>query len=439
MVEPCPQCLIQQQRVAELQQQVADLQAQVADLTRRLDEAVRAGKRQAAPFRKGPPKPEPKSPGRKAGDAHGAHGHRPPPEAPADECHEAFLPASCPHCAGELVETHTDVQHQVDLPRRPIHRQFTIHCGQCQRCRRLVRGRHPLQTSDATGAAASQVGPDAQAAVVLLNKQGGLSHAKVATVLTDLFGIPLTRGAVSQILLRAGQRLRPAYEDILEQLPTVDWLSVDETGWRIGGHPAWLDVWVSGQATAFASYDRFAEAIHQQCVAHVLVRAHTLEEQALGRAKVFPRQVIDLFQGALQVRDDFRAGRPDAATRADAHERFVNALLDLTERPRVNAANDTFARHLYGHGEQWFMFLLDPALPATNWPAEQATRPAVVNRKVWGGNRTAAGAEAQSVLMSVIATCRQQTRSALEFVSQSLRGFLTSVFAPTLSLAAAGR
>ena len=38
-------------------------------MTRRLDDALRAGKRQAAPFRKGPPKPDPKPPGRKSGDA----------------------------------------------------------------------------------------------------------------------------------------------------------------------------------------------------------------------------------------------------------------------------------------------------------------------------------------------------------------------------------
>jgi hypothetical protein len=36
-----------------------------------------------------------------------------------------------------------------------------------------------LQTSDALGAAAAQLGPDAQAAIVELNKQGGLSHGKV--------------------------------------------------------------------------------------------------------------------------------------------------------------------------------------------------------------------------------------------------------------------
>src|SRR4029079_12988003 len=100
MDEPaCPGC-------RALMIEVAALRAQVADLSRRLDEALRAGKRQAAPSRKGPPKPDPKPPGRKAGDAHGEHAHRPPP--PPDqvsECHDAPLPDACPHCRGGLVGT----------------------------------------------------------------------------------------------------------------------------------------------------------------------------------------------------------------------------------------------------------------------------------------------------------------------------------------------
>ena len=40
----------------------------------------------------------------------------------------------------------------------------------------------------------------------------------------------------------------------------------------------------------------------------------------------------------------------------------------------------------------------------------------------WGGNRTWAGARAQSVLMSVWRTCWQQRRSALDFLSHLLRG-----------------
>jgi hypothetical protein len=49
-----------------------------------------------------------------------------------------------------------------------------------------------LQTSDALGAAAARLGPDAQAAVVELNKQAGLSHGKVSRCLKSLFGIPLS-------------------------------------------------------------------------------------------------------------------------------------------------------------------------------------------------------------------------------------------------------
>jgi transposase len=455
-METCPHCVDLQRRLDELHAQVERLAHANAQLQRQLDEARRAGKRQAAPFAKGPPKPHPKTPGRKAGDQHGRHGHRPPPAEPLHECHEADLPAGCPHCGAPVAETHVAEQFQVDLPRQPVRRRFRIHCGRCSRCGRPVRGRHPLQTSDATGAAASQVGPDAQAAVVLLNKQCGLSHAKVAGVLTTLFGIPLTRGASAQIVLRAGHRLAPAYQEIRQHLPGQDWLSVDETGWRVGGHPAWLHVWVGGQATAYAidpqrhagpleqvigldwegilvhdgwaSYDRFECAAHQQCLAHVLRRAHELEEAATGRAAVFPRQLIDLLQASLQARDQFQAGRLDAVGLAQARQQCVGDLLALTARRRRNAANERLAKHLFGYAEQWFTFLEVPGTPATNWPAEQATRPAVVNRKVWGGNRTAAGAEAQAVTMSVLATCRQGAHSALDYVSRALRGIVTALF-----------
>jgi transposase len=459
-MEPCPQCLILQQRLAELE-------ALVRDLQRQLEEARRAGKRQAAPFRKGPPKPNPKTPGRKAGDQHGRHGHRPPPDGPVHETHDAHLPACCPHCFGDLALTHTDEQTQVDLPRQPLRRRFRIHCGQCRRCGATVRGHHPLQTSGATGAAAHQVGPDAQAAVVLLNKQLGLSHAKVAAVLTAVLGIPLTRGASAQIVLRAGRRLEGAYQEILGQLPGHDWLSVDETGWRIGGRPAWLHVWVGSRATAYAldpqrsadrlervigldwtgtlvhdgwsSYDRFLTAAHQQCQAHVVRRARDLEADAVGRAKVFPRRVLAVLRASRQTRDQFAAGLLSAEAVEQARQEYVGQMLDLTRRRRSDPVGEALAKHLYHYAEQWFTFLGAPGVPATNWPAEQATRPAVVNRKVWGGNRTAAGARAQEVTMSVLATCRQLTLSALDYVSQALRGVAQTLFPQSATVLSANQ
>jgi transposase len=55
-----------------------------------------------------------------------------------------------------------------------------------------------------------------------------------------------------------------------------------------------------------------------------------------------------------------------------------------------------------------FTFLTEPGVQATNWCAEQALRPAIVNRKSWGGNRTEQGARTQQVTMSVIRTASQQ-------------------------------
>ena len=85
----------------------------------------------------------------------------------------------------------------------------------------------------------------------------------------------------------------------------------------------------------------------------------------------------------------------------------------LLSAPRRALPNRRLARHLRRERDALFTFLYSPGLEATNWRAEQAVRPMVVTRKVWGGNRTAAGAHTQSVLLSVLQTCHEQHRSAL--------------------------
>ena len=79
-----------------------------------------------------------------------------------------------------------------------------------------------------------QLGPDAQAAVVELNKQGGLSHGKVTRCLESLFGIPLSRGGSVHTVLRAASRCEPVYATIRQAVGQSDWVVPDETGWRVG-------------------------------------------------------------------------------------------------------------------------------------------------------------------------------------------------------------
>jgi transposase len=279
----------------------------------------------------------------------------------------------------------------------------------------------------------------------------GLSHGKVASIFRALFGIRLTRGASAQIGLRAAMRLEPDHRLILDELRRSEHLAADETGWRIGGHPAWLHAWVGGRATAygidpqrsadalervigadwsgvlshdgFASYDRFEGAIHQQCVAHVLRRARELLAGATRGAVRFPRQVIALFAGAIHWRNGYVSGAWTDDQRDGHRASFDDRLLELIRRPRAVPEYARLANHLWNHFEQWFAFAFDPRIEPTNWKAEQAIRPAVVNRKVWGGNRTTAGARAQGVLMSVFETCRRQALSVVDHVSRTLRWF----------------
>lgn len=440
----CPRC-------AELERRIAELEARVAQLERLLEQATRTAKRQAAPFSKGAPKKDPKPPGRKPGPDYGTPAFRAaPPSGKIDEVHGAVLPARCPSCGGAVHESHVNCQYQVEIPRKPIYRKFNVHVGQCACCGRRVQGRHALQTSDALGAAASQLGPDLQSTIVQLNKDAGLSHGKIARLMNTLFGIEISRGGSVQAMMRAARRCEPTYGAIVKAMPKQKAIAPDESGWRIGGLLAWLHVFVASRLTCYAidrkrgievaerilgldyvgrlthdgwaPYDRFWRAIHQTCLAHLLRRCKEMIEAATGGAVRFPRQVKELLGDALDLRDRRALGQIGDHGLAIARGRLEKRLDRLLEWERSDPANERLAKHLAKHRNQVFMFLHHPGLDATNWRAEQAIRPAVVNRKVWGGSRTHTGATAQSILMSVLRTCTQQKRDALEFVSRTLCG-----------------
>ena len=95
-------------------------------------------------------------------------------------------------------------------------------------------------------------------------------------------------------------------------------------------------------------------------------------------------------------------------------------MLKWTLPVKTHPPNERLAAHLHRHAGQLFTFLRHKGIDATNHRAEQAIRPAVVNRKVWGGNRTEAGAVAQSILMTVLFTAAKLKRDGLQVVSQIL-------------------
>ena len=140
--------------------------------------------------------------------------------------------------------------------------------------------------------------------------------------------------------------------------------------------------------------------------------------------------MAELLRVGLDLRDRHPAGEISRHGLAVARGRLENRLSDVIFPPKTNAANERLAQHLWAHCDDMLTFLLQPGLDATNWRAELAIRFGVILRKVWGGNRTWAGARAQAVLMSVWRTCWQQGRSALDFLSQLLRGTAVALPSP---------
>ena len=427
----------------------ATASARVTQLEQLVDQTTRAGKRQAAPFSKAPPKDNPQKPGRKSGKKYGPQAHRPPPEQEPDEVIDVPLPKQCDECGGPVQEDHIDHQYQVEIPRRPIIRRFDIHVGGCQQCGRRFQPRHELQTSDATGAAASQLGPDLQAMIAMMKDKYGLSYGDICGLLDEGFGISVSRGGAAQVVLRVAKRARSVYECLKEIVRRSDRVYPDETGWKVGGLLPWMWAFVTKLATVYvirpsrgkdvpqevlgpdydgrmihdgwSPYDSFVNAIHQQCLEHLLRRATELLEKSSGRASRFPRKVKQFLRDGLALRDRRDASKISGHGLAVARGRLEKRLDRLLACRPSHDGNRTFRDHLARHRDEILTFLYHEDIEATNWPAEQAMRPAVVNRKVFGGNRTPAGARAQEVLGSVFATCSQNTIKALTFLSHPIR------------------
>ena len=454
--------------IERLRAENEQLQRRLRELEARLEAALRRGKRQSAPFSKGEPKADPKRPGRTSGEKHGQHGHRQPPEH-VDETVAVEAPCACPECGGELEEERTEEQWQEEIPvPRPIRRRFVIHVARCKQCGRPVRGRHPLQTSQATGAAAAQVGPEALAQAARLHYELGLSMGKTAAVLREVCGISLTRGGVAQALARLGERCEPSYLALVRSVRNSLMVVMDETGWRVCGIKAWLWVAATTLVTVYAirlgrgfeeaaeligkdyagllvrdgwgPYRGFKKARHQTCAAHLLRRCDEMLETARGRGREIPRAVKAILRDALKLRDRRDTGEI-------GEEDFQTALAGLEKRLRAQLArpvsgSDTaqgrLLRHLQREFDALFTFLSEPGVPATNWMAEQALRPAVVNRKVWGGNRTWRGARHQERLMSVLRTSRQQHEDPITILADLLRAPGSVAPLPLLAPAAPG-
>jgi transposase len=440
-------------RVAALRKQVDDLLRENAALRARGDQARRRAARQAAPFSKDQRLAHPKRPGRKAGQGHFTFRTAPDADGASGPAVDVALPEPvCPCCGRPLEEIRIESASTIEIPPQPqpIVHVYRVHVYRCGSCGQTVRARHPDLAVDQYGATAHRVGPRVMATAHVLHYGLGVPVRKVPAILQVLTGVDLTESAIVQdAQRRRAQGVGQEYDELREQIAGAAVVHTDDTGWRIGGVPAFLMTFETDTATVYqirpqhrneevrevipgdylgvlvtdrgTSYDaeELAGVKQQKCLAHVLRSIDEVLATQTGKACWFGRHLKQLLQAAVELWHDVQAG---TIRRAEYHRRgaeLKHALSEhLTPRALSDPENQRLLNELGWHHARGNLvrFLDDPAIPPTNNAAERALRPAVIARKVSHCSQTESGARAFSAFSSVIRTAVKQGRDAVEWL-----------------------
>ena len=431
-----------------LQKEIGELKECVAELKERLDDSDRRSLRQAAPFERAKKKPpeKKKKAGRKKG--HGGSHRMAPPEP--DEYHEQALPSTCPHCQyaldGAAAKAH--VQTIQDLQVRCVNRRVTTYSCTCSHCHQRVHTRHPLQTSQATGAAGCHLGENAIATAVALNKQFGLSTRKTCSILQNMFGLRLSPGGLTHLCHRAATWLKSHYHALFQQARQSPALHVDETSWYVGESGHFLHVATTPELTLYRVLDhRRRESVEdllgdlqqytnvlvsdclniydldipyqQKCYAHHLKAISSAIAAHPRGGTSFLAACKALLQHAMEV------GRTrHQLTPAELHQRrqdLQQQAVNLLHITRADALETQVRNRLFRQIDHLFTFLDHPDVDPTNNLAERQLRPAVISRKISCGNKTRAGADTWQILASLAATAHQRGESFLHILSEAAR------------------
>jgi len=439
--------------------QIAKLTARVADLESRLGKTPQNSS--LPPSSQHPhAKPQPQKPKskKKRGGQPGHKKHQ-RPLVPTDECDEVqeLKPSECRKCGTQLRGCDPDpLRHQVwELPEiKPHVTEYRRHRLACPGC-----GESPCAELPA-GVPQGQSGPRLVALSALLMAYYRQSKRRTAEFLAALLGQPCCPALTVKMQRQATVALRGAYDELVAQLPKQEQVSGDETATKEENHKAWLWTFVARTFTVFAiRASREATALAelltaeftgvvtcdrakmywcagrlQWCWAHLKRDFQALIDGGDGQAK---RLGYDLRRsaGKLFVHwADYRAGTISRAAfvrRMAPVRREVERLL-LRGAESGNRSSVGMCRELYDHRDWLWAFVRIEGVEPTNNASERALRHAVIWRKLSFGTQSADGSRFVETMLTVIETCRQQQRSAFEFVAEAVQASFARQKTPSL-------
>jgi transposase len=398
--------------------------------------------------------PQPRS-GRARGGQPGHPRHKRPlvPPEQVDQI-VACRPTNCAGCGVVLVGNDPQPKrHQVAEipPIQPHVTEYKIHTLACPRCGGQTTGSLPAGTPSGC------FGPRLAAVVSLLSGAYRLGKRPVRQLLLDLCGLTISTGMICKLQQQTATLLQAVSHDLRQHVQTQS-VNVDETGWKENTNKAWLWVVVAPMATVF-------------CIARS--RGKDVVEQLLGEFRfVATCDRWQAYRGLKRLqwcwahlRRDFQAmidregvGKPigeallshsnvlfdwwhrvrDGTLSRGTFQTYVgwlrSAFREDLERGAVCGCAKTAGtcRDLLAHEPWLWTFVGREGIEPTNNTAERAARHAVLWRKSSGGTNSETGSRFVERILSVVATCRQQARNVLDYLTNCHQAALDAKPIPSL-------
>jgi transposase len=420
------------------------LEARLADLEARLGQT---SANSSKPPSSDPPHAKPAPPRTPSGKRRGGqpgHPKRSRPDLPPDTVIE-LRAGTCDRCAHPLAgDDPAPLRHQVvEIPLvRPQVTEYRRHRLPCPRCGRVTC---PALPADAQGG----YGPRVQAVCALLAGAYRVGKRGVARLCGDLFGVPISPAAVCDLQHKTAAALEPvtaAAHAYVAGKPA----NVDETGWREGTRRGWLWVAVTATVTVFLvrlsraravladlipggpgvlttdrypAYDHLPVSERQVCWAHLRRDFQAMIDRRNDGSAVGE----DLLMYADIMLIQWKRVRDGTLTRRGFRQSYlgwireeVSALLGRGAGCRC-AVTAGVCRELRAVEPALYTFAAVEGVEPTNNAAERVLRHAVCWRKTSYGTDSRGGSRFVERVLTVVATCRQQGRDVLEFLSECAR------------------
>lgn len=450
-------------QVHSLQAQVSTLQTQLTDLQAQLKQhSGNSSRPPSSDPPSAPPRPTRSPSGRKQGAQEGHPGHH-RDLLPTGEVNELCVhrPAECPHCQTALPPDllATDVLRQQVWELPPVkphvteHQFLTLTCPHCQ-----IPVRAPRPSDVPAGAFGARVA----ALTSLLHGRYRLSDRETVALLEDLCGLSMSLGSVPALCKTVSTALAPVSSEVQAAVEEQEFLNVDETSWKEAGAKRWLWVAVASLCTLFrldkhrdraalkallgegfggiVGSDRYSAYNHlpaerrQVCWAHLKRNWQAFRERDGPVGEWGEKSIAQIDQLFVEWYR-FREGKVDRAGLIAAMAPVERELRELVERGRDELPWEKargFCRDLMLVWEALWTFVRVEGVEPTNNAAERALRPAVLWRKGCFGTQSESGNQFVAHILTVSATCRQQERDVLTFLTDAVSAHWAGLPAPSL-------